>query len=75
MLELSPRFSDWSFSGLREFVLPYINIRNRMKGYDVAIVKAGMVAIGRPAGPVRTPLIDLEPQELTQLTKLIGNRC
>ena len=62
------------YSDLREFVLPYIGIRNRRKGYDIAIVKAGMTATGRHAGPVRTPLLDIEPQELAELTKLIASR-
>jgi len=62
------------FAGLRDFVLPYIGIRNRRKGYAVSIVKAGMTAIGRPAGPVRSPLVDLSQAELEELTKLIGNR-
>ena len=52
---------------LREFVLPYIQIRNRRKGYAVSIVKAGMKAIGRPAGPVRPPLTDLTEAELHEL--------
>ena len=52
------------FAGLREFVLPYIQIRNRRKGYAVSIVKAGMKAVGRPAGPVRPPLTDLSESEL-----------
>ncbi|HEX3572365.1 MAG TPA: 5-dehydro-4-deoxyglucarate dehydratase [Acidobacteriaceae bacterium] len=59
---------------LREFVLPYIEIRNRKKGYAVSIVKAGMKAIGRPAGPVRSPLTDLEAGEMESLTKLIAGR-
>ena len=59
---------------LREFVLPYIAIRNRRKGYAVSIVKAGMTAIGRTAGPVRSPLVDLTEQELSDLKKLIGDR-
>ena len=59
-------------AGLREFVLPLIQIRNRRKGYAVAIVKAGMKAIGRPAGPVRPPLIDLAESELQELTTLIA---
>src|SRR6201989_2721747 len=42
--------------GRREFVLPLIEIRNRRKGYAISIIKAGMRAIGRPAGPVRPPL-------------------
>jgi 5-dehydro-4-deoxyglucarate dehydratase len=62
------------YADLREFVLPYISIRNRRKGYAVSVVKAGMTAIGRPAGPVRSPLIDLEQQELADLKKLIGDR-
>jgi 5-dehydro-4-deoxyglucarate dehydratase len=62
------------FACLREFVLPYIQIRNRRKGYAVAIVKAGMHAVGRCAGPVRPPLMDLEKTELQELTKLIAGR-
>jgi 5-dehydro-4-deoxyglucarate dehydratase len=62
------------FKQLREFVLPYINIRNRRKGYAVSIVKAGMRAVGRPAGPVRAPLIDLDESEMKALTKLISSR-
>lgn len=62
------------FKQLRDFVLPYIDIRNRRKGYAVSIVKAGMRAIGRPAGPVRTPLTDLDQNELDALTKLIAGR-
>lgn len=62
------------YKGLREFVLPYSSIRNRKKGYAVSIVKAGMKVVGRPAGSVRTPLKDLTPQEMEELTALIGNR-
>jgi 5-dehydro-4-deoxyglucarate dehydratase len=62
------------YAGLREFVLPYIAIRNRRKGYAVSIVKAGMTAIERSAGPVRSPLVDLSQTELEELTKLIGDR-
>jgi 5-dehydro-4-deoxyglucarate dehydratase len=62
------------FKQLRDFVLPYIDIRNRRKGYAVSIVKAGMRSIGRPAGPVRTPLTDLDQNELEALTKLIAGR-
>jgi len=63
------------FKQLREFVLPYIDIRNRHKGYAVSIVKAGMRAVGRPAGPVRTPLTDLDAGEMDALTKLIAGRA
>ena len=57
---------------LRKFLLPYISIRRRRKGYAVSIVKAGMRAIGRPAGPVRPPLTELEPGEMDELKHLIG---
>jgi 5-dehydro-4-deoxyglucarate dehydratase len=57
--------------GLKEFVLPYIAIRNENKGYAVSIVKAGMTAIGRSAGPVRAPLTELNPDQLGRLKKLI----
>jgi 5-dehydro-4-deoxyglucarate dehydratase len=62
------------FAHLRDFVLPYIQIRNRRKGYAVSIVKAGMRAIGRPAGPVRPPLSDLTEAELQDLAELIAGR-
>ncbi|GAC1416609.1 MAG: 5-dehydro-4-deoxyglucarate dehydratase [Acidobacteriaceae bacterium] len=62
------------YKQLNEFVLPYLDIRNRRKGYAVSIVKAGMRAVGRPAGPVRSPLTDLDPVELDSLKRLIANR-
>ena len=59
------------FKWLDEFVLPYTEIRNRRQGYAVSIVKAGMKVVGRSAGPVRAPLVDLEPTELDALAALI----
>jgi 5-dehydro-4-deoxyglucarate dehydratase len=59
---------------LRDFVLPYISIRNRGKGYAVSIVKAGLTAVGRPAGSVRPPLVDLSEPELEELKALIRSR-
>lgn len=56
---------------LNDFVLPYLEIRNRKPGYAVSIVKAGMRAVGRPAGPVRPPLTDLDDEEVAMLTPLI----
>ena len=62
------------FAMLHDLVLPYIAIRSRRKGYAVSIVKAGMKAVGRPAGSVRPPLTDLEPSECDELKALIANR-
>ena len=59
-------------AALRDFVLPYIALRNRGKGYAVSIVKAGVRAIGRPAGPVRPPLTDLNEHEYQELRTLIA---
>ncbi|ASO21729.1 5-dehydro-4-deoxyglucarate dehydratase [Actinoalloteichus hoggarensis] len=56
---------------LNEFVLPYLEIRNRRAGYAVSIVKAGLTAVGRGAGPVRPPLTDLTAAELDDLTALV----
>lgn len=56
---------------LRDFVVPYIAIRDRRAGYGVSIVKAGLSAAGRPAGPVRPPLTDLTDAELAELTDLV----
>jgi 5-dehydro-4-deoxyglucarate dehydratase len=54
-----------------DFFLPYLAIRNKKAGYAVSIVKAGATLVGHGAGPVRTPLIDLNPQECEQLDVLI----
>jgi 5-dehydro-4-deoxyglucarate dehydratase len=62
------------FTMLNDFVLPYIAIRSRRKGYAVSIVKAGVKAVGRSAGPVRPPLTDLAESEVEELKKLIGDR-
>jgi 5-dehydro-4-deoxyglucarate dehydratase len=56
---------------LNRFVLPYIEIRDRVKGYGVSIVKGGLKAVGRPAGGVRPPLQDLTETDLADLTALI----
>ncbi len=56
---------------LDDFFLPYLDIRNRCKGYAVSIVKAGARIVGYDAGPVRAPLTDLLPGEYQQLAALI----
>ena len=56
---------------LRDFFMPYLEIRNRGPGYAVSIVKAGARLVGRDAGPVRAPLTDLKPAEVEQLDALI----
>jgi 5-dehydro-4-deoxyglucarate dehydratase len=63
---------DEVYRRLNEFVIPYLDIRDRTSGYAVSIVKAGLAAIGRPAGPVRPPLTDLQDAEVAELRDLIA---
>jgi len=60
------------YSMLRNFVLPYVEIRDRKKGYAVSIVKAGLKVVGRSAGPVRPPLQDLNDAEMSELDTLVA---
>jgi 5-dehydro-4-deoxyglucarate dehydratase len=59
-------------AGLRDFILPYTAIRNRGRGYAVSIVKAGANIVGRPGGPVRPPLTELDAKSYADLEALIG---
>jgi 5-dehydro-4-deoxyglucarate dehydratase len=56
---------------LSEFVIPYLDIRDRGKGYAVSIIKAGLTAVGRDGGPVRPPLTDLTDDERAELATLV----
>jgi 5-dehydro-4-deoxyglucarate dehydratase len=56
---------------LKQFFMPYLDIRNKTQGYAVSIVKAGAALVGHSAGPVRAPLSELKPAEMDQLKALI----
>jgi 5-dehydro-4-deoxyglucarate dehydratase len=56
---------------LREFIIPYTQLRDREQGYAVSIVKAGLTAVGRDGGPVRPPLTDLTEDERAELATLV----
>ena len=56
---------------LKDFFMPYLDLRNRMPGYAVSIVKAGAKLVGHDAGPVRAPLTDLKADEMDKLKALI----
>jgi 5-dehydro-4-deoxyglucarate dehydratase len=56
---------------LKDFFMPYLDIRNRRPGYAVSIVKAGARIVGHGAGPVRPPLSDLTQAEAGDLAALI----
>jgi 5-dehydro-4-deoxyglucarate dehydratase len=56
---------------LNDFVIPYLDIRDRSRGYAVSIIKAGLTAVGRDGGRVRPPLTDLTADERADLARLI----
>lgn len=59
------------YAMLNEFVIPYLDIRDRARGYAVSIIKAGLTAVGRDGGRVRPPLTDLTESERVDLATLV----
>lgn len=57
---------------LQVFYQPLVELRRRKHGYSVSIVKAGLRVCQHPAGPVRPPLTDLEPEEERVLSELVS---
>jgi 5-dehydro-4-deoxyglucarate dehydratase len=57
---------------VRSFFIPYLALRNQRRGYAVSIVKAGLRVVGRPAGPVRAPLLDLTADQEAALARLVA---
>ena len=57
---------------LKQFFMPYLELRNRVPGYAVSIIKAGATIVGHGAGPVRPPLTDLKSNEVEELAALIA---
>lgn len=56
---------------MHRYVNPLYSLRERSKGYEVAIMKAAMEMLGKPAGPVRPPLMSCHPQDIEDLRKLM----
>ena len=54
-----------------QFFLPLLEIRKRSAGYAVSMVKAGAKLVGKSAGSVRPPLVDLTSEEEQRLQELI----
>ncbi|MCP5115709.1 MAG: hypothetical protein GY953_33190, partial [bacterium] len=59
-------------SVLKRYVLPFYEIRGRTRGYEVAVMKAAMRILGRPAGTVRPPLKDVEPGEYEEIRRVLA---
>ncbi|MGW1667277.1 5-dehydro-4-deoxyglucarate dehydratase [Streptomyces sp. NPDC002324] len=58
---------------LREFYVPLVELRDRVPGYAVSLVKAAARLRGFPVGPVRAPLIDPGPIDLADLEKVLDH--
>ncbi|MFF5185098.1 5-dehydro-4-deoxyglucarate dehydratase [Streptomyces sp. NPDC000345] len=56
---------------LRAFYVPLVELRDRVPGYAVSLVKAAARLRGRPVGPVRAPLTDPSAADLAALRTLL----
>lgn len=56
---------------MEKYVHPLYAIRERMKGYEVAVMKTAMEILGMPAGPVRPPLQNTRPEDVPDIEKLM----
>lgn len=57
---------------MTKYVHPLYALRERMKGYEVAVMKEAMEMLGKPAGPVRPPLSACRPQDIEALRKIVA---
>ncbi|MEV6054009.1 5-dehydro-4-deoxyglucarate dehydratase [Streptomyces sp. NPDC052107] len=56
---------------LRDFYVPFVELRDRAPGYAVSLVKAAARLRGQRVGPVRAPLTDPAPADLADLKALL----
>jgi 5-dehydro-4-deoxyglucarate dehydratase len=57
---------------LNRYVHPLYAFRERVRGYEVAAMKAAMEMLGKRAGPVRPPLTDVREQDMAELRTLVS---
>jgi 5-dehydro-4-deoxyglucarate dehydratase len=74
-LELLRLATAGDFTELARFharaVRPFYELRQRRRGFEVAVMKAAMELLGHPAGPVRPPLAELSADERAELRGII----
>lgn len=56
---------------MNKYVHPLYAIRDRARGYEVAVMKEAMEVLGKPAGPVRPPLSNCRAQDREDIRKLM----
>ena len=57
---------------MNRYVHPLYAIRDRVRGYEVAVMKKAMQILGMPAGPVRPPLTNCSARDVEDIRKLLG---
>jgi 5-dehydro-4-deoxyglucarate dehydratase len=56
---------------MNRYVHPLYSLRDRLRGYEVSVMKEAMELLGRRAGPVRPPLVNTRAQDLPDLRALM----
>jgi 5-dehydro-4-deoxyglucarate dehydratase len=56
---------------MKRYVNPLYALRERAKGYEVAVMKEAMQILGMPAGPVRPPLMNCRASDIADLRALM----
>ncbi|SDF65908.1 MULTISPECIES: 5-dehydro-4-deoxyglucarate dehydratase [Thalassobaculum] len=56
---------------LHSFFYPFADIRDRVPGYPVALIKGGLKAVGRDPGSVRPPLVNPTEKDVADLAAVI----
>ena len=56
---------------LEGFYRPFGELRDKVKGYAVSLIKAGLRITGESAGGVRAPLVDPTPDHFNELEQVI----
>lgn len=56
---------------MAKYVHPLFALRERSRGYEVAVTKAAMEMMGRKAGPVRPPLTACREQDIEDIRSLM----
>ena len=74
-LALAEAGTERDFSRLNRLMAKYVNplyaLRERARGYEVAVMKSAMELLGMRAGPVRPPLMNTRQEDLADLRKLM----
>ncbi|HEX9494207.1 MAG TPA: dihydrodipicolinate synthase family protein [Candidatus Limnocylindria bacterium] len=74
-LELCRLAQSGDFAALEMFhhrvVRPFYDLRQRRRGFEVAVMKAAMEILGYRAGPARPPLANLGPDDRAELGAIL----